>query len=81
MSNRNIRQAPFWKMVFRLGGTFILVMIILRFIIRLIRTRSLKFLTESFHDGSWLSGLVYYLILGLVYGITLTLIYKNNARK
>ncbi len=79
--NRKIHHAPFYKMVIRLGFVFVLVVGIIQFFYNLFSTGSLAFFTRAFREGTWLQSLIYYLIIGIVYGVTMGLIIKNNNRR
>ncbi len=81
MSNRKIRNAPFWKLAVRSGITFMIVVVVIQIIMEFFKEGNLNNVPKSLTDGTWIQSVINLLIIGVVYGVTMTLIQKNNAKK
>ena len=81
MSNRKIRNAPFWKLAVRSGIIFMIVVVIIRIIMTVFKEGNLNNVSKSLTDGSWVQSVLNLLIIGVVYGVTMTFIQKNNAKE
>jgi len=81
MSKRQLRKESFLKLTLRFGGIFMLVVVIIQVLLELFRSGNLKAVSKSIDDGTWVQNIINLLIIGIVYGVTTTLIKKNTAKK
>lgn len=81
MSKRKIRLEPFWKLALRFGLIFILVVVIIQFIWTFFSSGNLNFISESLHNGQWVTYLISKLLIGVVYGVVMAYFTKKNAKR
>jgi phosphotransferase system glucose/maltose/N-acetylglucosamine-specific IIC component len=81
MSKRRIRKAPFWKLAVRYGVIFMIVVVIIQAVMEIFKSGNFNKISESLSDGTWVQFVINILILGIVYGVTMALIQKNNVKK
>ncbi len=81
MSNRAIRNEPFWRLALRFGLVFVIVVIIIQLIWEFFSAGNLHVVTESFENGNWISYTISKIVLGIVYGVTMAFLMKRKAKK
>lgn len=81
MQNRNLKNMPLWKLALRLGIVFILIVMLIQFFWEWIKTGNLRFFTDAFKNGYWITFTIFKIILATVYGLTSAYLLKRNAAK
>jgi len=81
MSKRRIRKTPLWKLALRYGIIFMIVVVIIQTVMEIFKSGNLDQVPLSLSDGTWVQYLFKTLVLGIVYGLTMAFIQKNNAKK